>query len=105
MNSTINYVQRTFSFVGADGKTVTLTGYNTAGNLWVTSTQNPEEFAANLAKYGIAPSATGKGFVLNMGADVQAAISAGIKISEKASRVPVKDQLSAYKVVNGVYTF
>ena len=93
-----NLVKKTFSFTGADGKLVTLTGYNTAGNLWVTSAQEPEEFAQNLAKYGLCPSTSGKGFVLNMGADVEAAVAAGIKIAAAPTRVPVAQQLKSHFV-------
>lgn len=103
MNSVVNYVQKTFSFKNDKGETVTITGYNTAGNLWVTSSQGPEEFAANLEKYGLAPSQSGKGFVLNMSADVNAAIASGIKIATAPTRIAVKEQLNALKVVNGAY--
>ena len=97
LQTAAKYTKKTLpAFTGKDGQQVTLTGYNIEGGLWVTSSQEPEEFANNLAKYGIAPSSTGKGFVLNMGADLNAALNAGIKIFAQKNTTPVAVQMTAH---------
>ena len=100
MSLTIANVVRK-SFTTQDGTVIN--GYNLPGGAWVTSNQEPEEFIKNLEKYGIAPSTSGKGFVLNMGVDLKATLEAGVKIHEKKSTTDVKTQLSALKVENGVF--